>query len=82
MSREVTAEMFHEHDTDWVFISLEDDALPYGVLDSAETKLYGREDLDELIEAAEDQGDGTSRLELGTVTVTEDGSFDGLTVTA
>lgn len=82
MSRELEAIMYHEDATDWVFLRIGDDEHAYEVLDKAESRLYARDDLEELIEAAEDQGDGTSRLELGTVTVTDDGAFEELTVTA
>jgi len=82
MSETVDAVMFYEHATDWVFLRLGDGDVDYPALDKAEHALYQREDLDDLIEAAEDQDDGTSRLELGTVTVNEDGRFEELTVTA
>lgn len=82
MSRTVDVDLHYEHHTDWAFLQLADETLPYRVLDAAEFELRGRDDLETLIDAAEPQGDGTSQLDLGTVTVTDDGRFDELTVTA
>lgn len=80
MGRDVDAVMVYEHDTNWSFLRLEGD-VRYGVLDRAEVALHQRDDLGELIEKAEDQGDGTSTLALGTVTV-EEGRFQDLKVEA
>ena len=81
MSLEVTATLVND-ETGFTFLTLAADDLPYMVLDRAETELRGHDRYAELKAAAEPAGDGTERLEVGTVTVTEDGSFEGLTVTA
>lgn len=81
MIRETPAVLIYEPDRAWTFLRLGDD-IPYGVLDAAENALHGRADLDELKAAAEDAGDGTRQLEIGTVTLTDDGQFDELIVDA
>lgn len=81
MSREVTATLVND-ETGFTFLTLGADDLPYLVLDRAEAELKSRDRYAELKAAAEPTDDGTERLEVGTVTVTDSGQFDGLTVTA
>jgi len=83
MARHVDAVLIYEHDTDWAFLRLETgrSGIKHSILDRAEAALRSRDDYRDLIEKAEDQGNGTSRLELGTVVI-EGAYFGRLNVTA
>jgi len=81
MSREVSATLVTDN-TGFTFLVLGTDDLPYAVLDRAEAELKSRDEYADLKAAAEPRDDGTERLEVGTVTVTDSGQYDGLTVTA
>ncbi|UTF56025.1 hypothetical protein [Natronosalvus rutilus] len=82
MTVDVDAVLIYDEVDEWAFLTLEDETLPYTVLDRAENALHGREDFSDLIGAAKATPDETRRLEIGTVTVTEDGRFQALNVTA